>query len=283
MLINIIHKGSLPDSNSTTYPMGASLSDILFSFVLEKYIVCDVCGLRSPHLSLVVCYIFHLLIPLLCKTWFYKDCNRNCKIPVLDVIRTLGTSNQALYYNLLNIYFSSLIDVDTLNNNVTKGRCSIPMDTTVRLGPLQYSLRAPIDHHGPSIHSGDYTASINCCEKTFYCNDHTITEFGIIDSKNSPTAYVILYELIDTWFLGSNRRLEQEGGSLIAPMALAHPLHPIDNRSRNRRRNLWVGWCVSSWWPLFPSGSSVLIYMYICSSIWVLFSLVYQLCLALWW
>ena len=28
--------------------MGASLSDILFSFVLEKYIVCDVRGLRSP-------------------------------------------------------------------------------------------------------------------------------------------------------------------------------------------------------------------------------------------
>ena len=59
------------------------------------------------------------------------------------------------------------------------------------------------------------------------------------------------------------------GGSLIAPMALAHPLHPIDNRSRNRRRNLWVG-CVSSWWPLFPSRSSVLIYIY-AFSIWVLF------------
>ena len=44
-------------------------------------------------------------------------------------------------------------------------------------------------------------------------------------------------------------------------MALAHPLHPIDNRSRNRCRNLWVGWCVSSWWPLFPSRSSVLIYL----------------------
>ena len=55
--------------------------------------------------------------------------------------------------------------------------------------------------------------------------------------------------------------LEQEGGSLIAPMALAHPFHPIDNRSRNRRRNLWVGCCVSSWWPLFPSRSSVLIYI----------------------
>ena len=52
-------------------------------------------------------------------------------------------------------------------------------------------------------------------------------------------------------------------GSLIAPTALAHPLHPIDNRSRNKRRNLWVWRCVSSWWPWFPSRSSVLIYMYI--------------------
>ena len=32
----------------TCYPMGASLSDILFSFVLEKYVVWNVCGLRSP-------------------------------------------------------------------------------------------------------------------------------------------------------------------------------------------------------------------------------------------
>ena len=60
-----------------------------------------------------------------------------------------------------------------------------------------------------------------------------------------------------------NFGLEQEGGSLMAPMGLAHPLHPIDNRSRNKRRNLWVGRCVSSWWPWFPSRSSVLIYMYI--------------------
>ena len=57
--------------------------------------------------------------------------------------------------------------------------------------------------------------------------------------------------------------LEQEGGCLIAPMALAHPLHPIYSSSRNRRRNLWVRWCVSSWWPLFPPRSSVLIYIYI--------------------
>ena len=94
-----------------------------------------------------------------------------------------------------------------INNNATKDRCSIPMDTIVRLGPFKFSLRATIDHHGPSIHSSHYTTSINCCKKTFYCNDHTITEFWIIDSKYSFTAYFILYELIDTWFLNSNRRV----------------------------------------------------------------------------
>ena len=32
-------------------------------------------------------------------------------------------------------------------------------------------------------------------------------EFEIIDSKNSSTTYVILYELIDLWILDSNRRV----------------------------------------------------------------------------
>ena len=54
--------------------------------------------------------------------------------------------------------------------------------------------------------AGHYTASINCCKKTFYCNDHKITEFGITD-KNSSTAYIISYKWIDTWFLDSNRRV----------------------------------------------------------------------------
>ena len=66
--------------------------------------------------------------------------------------------------------------------------------------------QATIDHHGPSIDSGHYTASINCCKNTFYCNDHKITEFGITD-KNSFTAYIVLYKWIDTWFLDSNRRV----------------------------------------------------------------------------
>ena len=55
--------------------------------------------------------------------------------------------------------------------------------------------------------------------------------------------------------------LEQEGGSLITPMALARPLHPINSRSRNKRRDRWVGRCVSTWWPLFPCRNSELIYI----------------------
>ena len=38
------------------------------------------------------------------------------------------------------------------------------------------------------------------------CNDNKIKEFEITDSKNSTTAYVILYELIDLWVLDSNRK-----------------------------------------------------------------------------
>ena len=37
----------------------------------------------------------------------------------------------------------------------------------------------------------------------------------------------------------------------------------------NRRRHLWIGWCVSSWWPLFLSRGSVLIYIYIYTHIYI--------------
>ena len=77
-----------------------------------------------------------------------------------------------------------------INNNVTKDRCPIPMDTTVRLGPLKFSLRATIDHHGPSIHSGHYTASINCCKNILLQRSHNLGVWNY--SLKSSTAYVIL-------------------------------------------------------------------------------------------
>ena len=145
-----------------------------------------------------------------------------------------------------------------INNNVTKNRSSIPMDTTVRLGPHKFSLWATLDHHGPSIHSGHYTASINCCKKIILLqrsHNHRVWNYWQQKLFNC-----ICFTIWIDWHIIFG--LEQEGGSLVAPMALAHPLHPIDNRSRNRRRNLWVGRCVSFWWPLFQSRSSVFIYIY---------------------
>ena len=77
-----------------------------------------------------------------------------------------------------------------INNNVTKDRCSIPMDTTVRLGPLKFSLRATIDRHGPSIHSGHYTASINCCKK------HSIATITQLRSLELLTAITPLLHML---------------------------------------------------------------------------------------
>ena len=241
-MLNIIHKGS----SLTTYSMWASLSDNLFSFVLEKYFVCDVCGLRSPSFeSSSVLYIsptdtsstqnlnLQGLQQKLQK--FCSRCNKNTWHVESSYIL------QPPKYLLLFVNRFRYI-----NNNVTKDRCSIPMDTTVRLGPLKFSLRATIDHHGPSIHSGHYTAShLSIVAKNILLQrSHN---YGVWNYWQQKLLYCICYTIWIDWHMIFG--LEQEGGSLIAPMALAHPLHPIDNRSRNRRRNLWVGWCVSSWWP----------------------------------
>ena len=66
------------------------------------------------------------------------------------------------------------------------------------LGPLKFSLPATIYHHGPSIHSGHNVASINCCKKKH--SIATITQLRslkLLIAKNSSTACVIRYELVD--------------------------------------------------------------------------------------
>ena len=70
------------------------------------------------------------------------------------------------------------------------------MDMSAVLGLHKFSLQATKDHHGPSMYSGHYTASINCCKRTFYRNASKITEFKTIDTKNFFTAYVVMYKLI---------------------------------------------------------------------------------------
>ena len=124
MLINIIHKGSMPDSSSTTFPTGASLSDILFSFVLEKYIVCDVCGLRSPSFeSSSVLYISptdtssmqNLILEGL-QQKLQKSCSRcNKNTRHIESSYILQPPKYLLLF--VNNRFRYI------NNNITKDRC----------------------------------------------------------------------------------------------------------------------------------------------------------------
>ena len=72
----------------------------------------------------------------------------------------------------------------------------MPLDLYIKLGPYKCSLQASVDHHRYYMNSGHYTASINCCGKTFHCNDTETTECNITDTYNSSTAYILLYKLI---------------------------------------------------------------------------------------
>ena len=182
----------MPDSSSTTSPTGASLSDILFSFVLERNIVCDVYGLRSPSFeSSSVLYISptdtssmqNLILEGLQQKLqkSYSRCNKNTRHIESNYIL------QPPKYLLLFVNRFRYI-----NNNITKDRCPILMDTTVRLGPLKFSLQATIDHHGPSIDSRHYTASINCCKKTH--SIATITKLRSLELLiKTPLLHILYY------------------------------------------------------------------------------------------
>ena len=161
----------MPDSSSTTSPTGASLSDILFSFVLEKYIVCDICGLRSPSFeSSSVLYISPT------DTSSIRNTRHIESSYILQPPKYL-----LLFVNRFRY----------INNYITKDRCPIPMDTTVRLGPLKFSLQATIDHHGPSIDSGHFTASINCCKKHSIA---TITKLQSLELLiKTPLLHILYY------------------------------------------------------------------------------------------
>ena len=47
-----------------------------------------------------------------------------------------------------------------------------------------------MEHHEFAMYSGHYTASVYCCERTFYCNDHKITICDMNHSRSSYTTYI---------------------------------------------------------------------------------------------
>ena len=61
-----------------------------------------------PHLSLVACYTFNLLIPHM-QELITQGMQQNYKHPAFDARRTLGMSNLIIFYSLQNIWLLLLI------------------------------------------------------------------------------------------------------------------------------------------------------------------------------
>ena len=114
--------------------------------------------------------------------WYFE--NDNC------VISESYTASSIYFYHITVNRFNYKYNITTKNKSL------IPLDLNIIIGSYKFSLQPTIDHHGNSIHCGHYTASVNCCGKTFYCNDGRITECNTIDTRNSSTVYILLYKLI---------------------------------------------------------------------------------------
>ena len=177
-----------------------------------------------------------------------------------------------------------------INNNVIKDRCSIPMDTTIRLGPLKFNLQATIDHNGPSKHSGHYTASIMLLQKIH--SIATITQLRSLELLTAKTSllhmlYYMNWLTHDFWIRTGGWEFDQSHGA-----GTSSPSHWQQVEEQAPKP---VGWMMCfllmTFVPIQKLCVNIYIYMCVCvcvfmcvcSSIWVLFYLVYQLCLALWW
>ena len=141
---SVINKGSVPycgsnDNNSTE----VSLTEILFSFMLEKYIVCDACGLRSPSFeSSSVLYITPTCtssMQELIKQGMEQKLEKSC------ILCKKNTWHVESNYILQPRKFLIIIvnRVRYTNNNFTKDKCSIPVDMTVVLGLNNSACRLP--------------------------------------------------------------------------------------------------------------------------------------------
>ena len=159
-----------------------------------------------PHFGLVVCiYISHTdtssilnLILQRLQQKLQKSCSR-CNKNTWHV--ESGYILQPPKYLLLFVNRFRY-----LRDNVTKD-ASYPWIRPLGFVPLQFSLRATIEHHGPSIHSSHYTATINCRKKHYIATITQLRSLELLIAKKSSTAYVILYVLIDICVLDSNRRM----------------------------------------------------------------------------
>ena len=196
LLIEIMDKGFGPRPTNDNINSKGSFSELLFSFVLGKYTICDICTMKSPAFETTsLLYVtptdsssMQELLMQEHKQKLYKTCSCCGRDTWYIESKKMLQPPNYLIIIVNRITYS--------NNRITKNKSRIPLDLYIKLGPYKFSLQASVDHHGYSMNSGHYTASINCCGKTFHCNDNEITECNITDTYNSSTAYILLYKLM---------------------------------------------------------------------------------------
>ena len=196
LLIEIMDKGfGLCPTNDNISSKG-SFAELLFSFVLEKYIIFDICTVQFPafeitsllYVAPIDCTSMQELLMQEHKQKLYKACTCCGRDTWYIESRHFLQPPKYLIIIVNRITYS--------NNRITKNKSRMPLDLYIKLGPYKLSLQASVDNHRYSMNSGHYTDSINCCGTTFHCNDNKITECNITDTYNSSTVYIVLYKLI---------------------------------------------------------------------------------------
>ena len=196
LLIKIMDKGFGLFPTNDNISSKRSSSELLFSFVLQKYIIYDIHEVKSPGFettSLLYgtptdCSSMQELLMQEHKQKLHKTCS--CCGRDTWRIKSKHILQPPKYLILIvnRITYS--------NNRIIKRQKSHASGSIYQNGSLQISVQSSVNHHGYSINSGHYTPAINCCGKTFNCNDKKNTECNITDTYHSSTAYILLYKLI---------------------------------------------------------------------------------------
>ena len=144
------------------------------------------------------------------------------------------------------------------------------MDMSVRLVPLKFSPWATIEHHGPSIHSGHYTASINCCKKNIILlRSHN---YGVWNYCQQRILYCICYTI---WIDLTHDFLTRTGGWGFDRS------HGVGTSSSSHWKQVEeqapkpVGWMIcfllTTFVPVQKLCVNIYIYIYIYKYIYILF------------
>ena len=240
LLTEIMDKGfGLCLTNDNISSKG-SFSELLFSFVLEKYIICDICTVKSPafettsllYVTPIDCTSMQELLMQEQKQKMYKTCS--CCGRDTWYIESKQLLQPPKYLIII------VNRITYWNSRITKNKSRMPLDLYIKLGLYKFSLEASVDHRGYSMNSGHYTASINCCGKTFHFNDNEITEYNITDTYNSSTAYNSPWNVraaicpegrLSSLALSSVYSSTMEDGGCSTPMVPAHwpvPLQQVE-------------------------------------------------------